>query len=400
MGKVKKNQRIIKATITASDLASGGLLTTGQANKFIDHIFESTDFLVACRTEKMTRPVQEFDKIGIGSRIMIGRTSENQDVSSYVRSVEFGKLTLTAKQYDLPWELSEKALRDNIERGALAGRIAKMMATQMGVDTEDVAFNGNTDTASATTTVTNLPATSTTIAAVTLTDASTWPKHGDAGYAVVGSEYLYYQYRVGNILYNVERAQNSTTAALHGPGSAISYVKHVLMGHDDGWLHKCYNGDANYVDLSAFPTATGYTAGNIHKEHFFQLFRALPSKYRRGSMKSRLRWIISPTQKALWDEYLTDRNTSAGDAVLAGNEFKPLGISFIEVASFPEDMIMLADPMNFLLGVYLEMYIKRTDSDKESIYQHKIFYNATTEMDFEIEREEAVAYGDGLSLQA
>jgi hypothetical protein len=85
---------------------------------------------------------QDIDRIGVGQRLLRGAveavdTGENQGVF-------FSKITITTKKLRLDWELSVETLEDNLEGDALEDHIARMMATQTGIDLEDLAVNGDT----------------------------------------------------------------------------------------------------------------------------------------------------------------------------------------------------------------------------------------------------------------
>jgi hypothetical protein len=54
-------------------------------------------------------------------------------------------LSITVKKYRLDWELSSESLEDNIEGEQLEDHIARLMATQVGNDLEDISINGDDD---------------------------------------------------------------------------------------------------------------------------------------------------------------------------------------------------------------------------------------------------------------
>lgn len=125
--------------------AGSGLLAPEQANRFIDYMFDVTVLADQVRTIRMRSNEQEIDRIGVGQRLVRAAveavdTGENQ-------GVYFSKISITTKKVRLDWELSTESLEDNIEGDDLEDHIARMMATQAGIDLEDLAING--DTASA-----------------------------------------------------------------------------------------------------------------------------------------------------------------------------------------------------------------------------------------------------------
>lgn len=133
-------EKVIRTTEIGS--ASGGLLNTDQSNRFIDYMFDATVLGKECRVERMRANERDFDKIGVGQRIVRGAT-EAVDTGQNA-GVTFSKVTITTKKLRLDWELSTESLEDNIEGRDLEDHIARLMATQMGNDLEDLAINGNT----------------------------------------------------------------------------------------------------------------------------------------------------------------------------------------------------------------------------------------------------------------
>src|SRR5688500_541827 len=133
-------EKVIRTTEVAS--GNGGLLSTEQANRFIDYMFDATVLGKECRVERMRANERDYDKIGIGQRIVRGAT-EAVDTGQNA-GVQFTKVTITTKKLRLDWELSSESLEDNIEGADLEDHIARLMATQMGNDLEDLAINGDT----------------------------------------------------------------------------------------------------------------------------------------------------------------------------------------------------------------------------------------------------------------
>jgi hypothetical protein len=85
---------------------------------------------------------EEIDTIAVGARLVRGAT-EAVDTGENAGPT-FGKLSITTKKFRLDWELSSESLEDNIEGADLEDHIARLMATQLGNDLEDIAINGDT----------------------------------------------------------------------------------------------------------------------------------------------------------------------------------------------------------------------------------------------------------------
>lgn len=138
---------LIEKVVTTEGVQSGnpvgtGGLTYAQADKFIDYMWDATVLGSLVRTRRMKAVEEEIDTIAVGARLVRGAT-EAVDTGENVKPT-FGKLSITTKKYRLDWELSSESLEDNIEGEALEDHIARLMATQMGNDLEDIAINGDT----------------------------------------------------------------------------------------------------------------------------------------------------------------------------------------------------------------------------------------------------------------
>jgi len=139
------NNDLLEKVIVSTEIgnpAGSGLLAPQQANEFIDYMWDATVLGSQVRTLRMRSTEQEIDRIGVGQRLLRGAveavdTGENQGVF-------FSKINLRTHKLRLDWELSTETLEDNLEGEALEDHIARMMATQAGIDLEDLSVNGDT----------------------------------------------------------------------------------------------------------------------------------------------------------------------------------------------------------------------------------------------------------------
>lgn len=140
------NRQIINAagTVTTGDLRSGGYMAPEQAKRFILRTFEATPLLGKVRHVMKTAKAGEIDKIGIASRIIRAKT-ENVD-DGYRAKPEHSKLTYAATDVRVPWEITEETLRENIEGQNYETIVERLMTQQIGVDSEDLYLNADTDT--------------------------------------------------------------------------------------------------------------------------------------------------------------------------------------------------------------------------------------------------------------
>lgn len=139
------SNELLEKVIVSTEIgnpAGSGLLAPDQANQFIDYMWDATVLGSQVRTIRMRSTEQEIERMGVGQRLLRGAveavdTGENQGVF-------FSKISMTTKKLRLDWELSTETLEDNLEGEALEDHIARLMATQAGIDLEDLAINGDT----------------------------------------------------------------------------------------------------------------------------------------------------------------------------------------------------------------------------------------------------------------
>lgn len=138
---------LIEKVVTTEGVQDGnpvgtGGLTYAQADRFIDYMWDETVLGNLVRTRRMKAVEEEIDTVAVGRRLVRGAT-EAVDTGENATPT-WGKLSITVKKYRLDWELSSESLEDNIEGESLDDHIARLMATQMGNDLEDIAINGDT----------------------------------------------------------------------------------------------------------------------------------------------------------------------------------------------------------------------------------------------------------------
>jgi hypothetical protein len=158
------NETILKADLAVTDLeTNGGKLTDEQAATFVREMLEQPTLLRSVRTVGMSGPSRQINKIGIGSRMLIGGTEATALTSGQRTSPATTQVTLTTKELIAEVRLSYDVIEDNIERGnALAGggagtggakagglqdTILALIAERAAVDLEDLAINGDTTSA-------------------------------------------------------------------------------------------------------------------------------------------------------------------------------------------------------------------------------------------------------------
>jgi hypothetical protein len=132
-------QKVVDTALVAS--GTGGILNPEQSNRFIDYMWDATSLGQTVRQIRMRAPVREIDKMDLGQRIARHATEGVDDGVN--ASPTFTKIQLTTEKIRLDWELTSESLEDNIEEGSLEDHVARLMATQLGNDLEDLAINGD-----------------------------------------------------------------------------------------------------------------------------------------------------------------------------------------------------------------------------------------------------------------
>jgi hypothetical protein len=127
---------------TTIGAGGGGLLNAQQANRFIDYMWDQTAMVSVVRRIKMNNRTQDIDKIAVGERLARKATEGTDDGVNV--DPAFSKISLTTVKIRLDWELTTESLEDNIEGENLEDHVARLLATQLGNDLEDLYINGDT----------------------------------------------------------------------------------------------------------------------------------------------------------------------------------------------------------------------------------------------------------------
>lgn len=280
------NQQLLEKAITTADLQGTGGLTIEQAKEFWRMTFEATPFSKLHRKELHKATTGTIPKIGIGRRILRKQVEGTDD--NYRAGLVLGSVSYACVDVRLPWEITEKTIRENIEGEAFEDMVMALMTTQLGIDLEDLHFNGQGD--------------------------------GEDPFLKI----------------------------------------------NDGWVKQIKNGTGSHlVDCQADTL--------FNKQTLLKILNALPGKYRGPNTK----WVMSPTRRLSWLEYLTSRQTAAGDAALigAGDQVnRPFGYEIVEVPSLADSMIILTNPQNFVAVNTYDVRIRKTTEGREALMEAKRLY--------------------------
>lgn len=132
-------QKVVDTTTIGA--GAGGILNPEQANRFIDYMVDESVLVKEVRFIRMNAPTREIDRVSLGTR-KVRKATENTD-DHVDADPTFDKISLQTVKLRLDWSLTTESLEDNLEGNSLEDHIARLMATQMANDLEDLYINGD-----------------------------------------------------------------------------------------------------------------------------------------------------------------------------------------------------------------------------------------------------------------
>lgn len=156
--KMVTRQNINKAAFSLSDMATGGLLLTRQAQQFVAMLRYRPTLLGICRFVPVASPSQQIDRIGFTGRLMHTGTENTAVTEPNQTKPTTSKVSIATKLYKGEVEVSYEAGQDNIMGGnTVRGNpfeqyLLNMIAGQVALDIEEFALlsdtaSGDTDLA-------------------------------------------------------------------------------------------------------------------------------------------------------------------------------------------------------------------------------------------------------------
>jgi len=138
-------QEMLQKAVDTTDLTDGGLLATGQADRFIDMSLDQSVMLKDARVVRMHSAVMELDKIATTGRV--SQLKSEGVAPSTLSEPSFSKVSMTAVDIITPFEITTEALEDSIERGDMEETVVRVMARQTATDLEELALLGDSTSA-------------------------------------------------------------------------------------------------------------------------------------------------------------------------------------------------------------------------------------------------------------
>lgn len=153
-------QLIQKADMVLADLATAGLLSPEQTDRFLRTLMDSPTILQSVRTVAMNSPEKKINKIGFGSRILRPAVASTALSSGDRVKPDLSQIVLNTSEVIAEIRLPYAVLEDNIEGGNInAGMeqgaggfhqtIVDMIAERASVDLEELLISGDTNSGDA-----------------------------------------------------------------------------------------------------------------------------------------------------------------------------------------------------------------------------------------------------------
>lgn len=165
----------------------------------------------------------------------------------------------------------------------------------------------------------------------------------------------------------------------------------TFAGINDGWLQQSLNENRDVYD---------HASADIDESAFSALINELDPKYQRNGQE--LAFITSWRQKQAYKEYLTERDTAAGDAMLmTGDEPTPYGHEIITPVGMPDDYVMFCNPQNLIWAVLRDVDLQVTAEGSRVVLERlAAIGNFTARTDYVIEDPEGIVVAENVASPA
>jgi hypothetical protein len=133
--------------VDLSSIASAGKLRSETASAFLDFVVGDQPTLSVIEKRVMNSPTARLDRIGVGSRKLVAATENT--APSDTDAITFGKHSLSVTEAIWAEDISLSFLEDNIAGSNAEATIANVVAKAIGEELNDMAWNGDDDSATA-----------------------------------------------------------------------------------------------------------------------------------------------------------------------------------------------------------------------------------------------------------
>lgn len=121
--------------------ATGGQLSTEQADKFIDTVVAQDQFLQRIQTVTMSSKTYQLNTVGVAGRIM-RKATEGTD-PGFTQTISIVPKSLVSQEVILPYDITFSFLEENIQKENAEDLINNVFAKAFKNDLLDLAFNGD-----------------------------------------------------------------------------------------------------------------------------------------------------------------------------------------------------------------------------------------------------------------
>jgi HK97 family phage major capsid protein len=143
-------QWLEKAAFTTADIdpaqtgTAGGILSNEQARQFLQIAIDEQVIARESRIETSNSPKFEVPRLSLNDRVLRVGVEATRVVEGDRVKPATGLMTLSTVLFKGEMQVSDELFEDNIERGGLADRLARMLAQAVGRDIEELAIKGDT----------------------------------------------------------------------------------------------------------------------------------------------------------------------------------------------------------------------------------------------------------------
>ena len=168
----------------------------------------------------------------------------------------------------------------------------------------------------------------------------------------------------------------------------------VSSSNDDYDFLKVNDGWAKLIKANGHTVnRTSVNAGAMSDDVFYNILLQMPDKFQDNN----LRWLMAPSRKTKWEQYLVTAARTSGGVVTDGMINNPAGHAIVTVPNFPADQILLINPKNLICIDTYNVIIRKTTEGKEAVMQDKRFYVVHFDFDALVEEYDATAMAYGLA---
>lgn len=130
-----------RAEIATDAIAATGKLNPEQANRFIDLVYNLSVFRDISRLERFRAEDKHIDKIGVSDRVAVPAA---EGVDPGVRNgVNHSRIVLSPQEIMVPFTLTDRYRRINIEGEDVEDHVVSMMADQLANNLDQLYLDGN-----------------------------------------------------------------------------------------------------------------------------------------------------------------------------------------------------------------------------------------------------------------